>query len=448
MALVRRTFFLSGICVSLSNVSSVVRIRPNEVTLGNPKDYREIYDTKSKYDKTTYFKRFTLYGEDNLFSTIKYYDHQAKKRKIAAPYAKSNIVANAEALVRERVGAFQNEILASPGGVVDVFVLADCYAHDVMTRFLYGVSHGTDAILDPKDRPLVVNLKRSQVWSPLWVNFGWFHGSWLAKRCFGQDYRRTVEANGDVRKAVEAKLREHDEDPRKDGEYSLYRTMRLGRSEGDHMSRNYMASEMYDHLKAGQQTTASTLTYICWRLSRHPEWQRRLLVELRGLKADADGKVSLNDLEACPVLDAVIRETMRLHPAASGRQERVVPLGGRTYSGVFIPAGTTVIGPTLVLHHSTSAFPDPLSWKPERWLEADPAKLKEMEYSFVPFGHGARVCIGQHMATMEIRLLVSSTYRKFSTSLGESCTDASMKQLGTLAAVPKGLKCELVFEEV
>jgi hypothetical protein len=49
---------------------------------------------------------------------------------------------------------------------------------------------------------------------------------------------------------------------------------------------------------------------------------------------------------------------------------------------------------------------------------------------------------------MEIRLLVSSIYMRFSTKLSETCTDDSMKQLGALAAVPKGLRCELFVEEV
>lgn len=310
------------------------------MTLGNPKDYREIYDTKSKYDKTEFFKRFTIYGEDNLFSTVKYSDHQLKKRKIAAPYSKSNVVANAEGIVRERVGAFVKEMMTSPNGLVDFFVLFDCYAHDVMTRFLYGASHGSDAILDPADRPLVVNLKRAQIWSPLSVNFGWLHGSWISKLCLGEEYRRTLEADEDVRRAVEKKMKEHDDDGKKDEEYSLYRSMRQARTEGDHMSRNYMASEMYDHLEAGQQTTASTLTYICWRLSRHPEWQMRLQHEVRALETDDSGDVSLGDCETSPIMDAVIRETLRLHPAASGRQERVVPQGGRTFSGFYLPGGT------------------------------------------------------------------------------------------------------------
>jgi len=413
------------------------------VTLGHPADYREIYDTKSKYEKTIFFRQFRLYGEDNLFTTQRYSDHQIKKRKFASAYSKSNVTANAEGLVRERVEAFIEEISATPNGLVDFFVLMDCFSHDVMTRFLYGPSHATDAIRNPNDRPYIVNLKRSQIYTPLGVNLGWLHGSWLLKSLLGITYTKTCEARDDMMRHMESKLREHDDDPDRDLDYSLYRVLRQARVEGDHMSKNYMVSEMFDHLSAGQMTTASTLTYVVWRLSRQPEWQVRLQEELRAMPVNDKGRVHLSTIEACPVLDAVINETLRLHPVASGRQERIVPAGGRTYSGVFVPEGTTVIGPTLVLHHDPEVYPDPQSWLPERWLEADEAHLKAMEYSFVPFGHGARKCIGLHLASMEMRLLLTSIYRRFSTKLSETSTDESMEMLSALAAVPRGLRCEL-----
>ncbi|KAK5116279.1 hypothetical protein LTR85_009251 [Meristemomyces frigidus] len=380
------------LCLASELIEPVVRVRPNEVTLGNPADYRDIYDTKSRFDKTTYFKRFMLYGEDNLFSTVKYTDHQVKKRKLAAAYTKSNIITNAEGLVRERIEAFLKEMASAPNGLVDFFVLFDCYAHDVMTHFLYGPAHGTDSIRDPAQRPYILNLKRSQIYSTLWVNFGWLHGSWLLKQILPADYKLSVEANGDIKRHMEQAMLEHEEDPQRDEGYSLYRTMRRAKTEGDHMSRNYMASEMFDHLKAGQQTTASSLTYLFWRLSRHQNWQHRLQTELRQLPQNADGQVALADLEASPVLNAVVTETLRLHPVASGRQERIVPSGGRTYSGVYLPEGTVVIGPTQVLHHNRTVFEKPLEWRPERWIDVDDAHRKVMEYSFVPFGHGYVIC--------------------------------------------------------
>ncbi|KAK4499669.1 hypothetical protein PRZ48_010187 [Zasmidium cellare] len=421
----------------------VVRIRPNEVTLGNPNDYREIYDTKSRYDKSKYFSRFVVYGEDNLFSTLKYADHQVMKRSIAAAYAKSNVVTKGEEMVRERVDAFITAMTMEQKAhsVVDIFVLFDCFSHDVMTRFLYGQKHGTDTLLSSQDRPLVVNLKRSQIWTPLWVNFPTLHTYWLGRQLLPKEYVKNGEYGADVTRRIESLMNAHDADKESKYEemFSLYGHM----SKGGKLNRNQMASEMFDELKAGQMTTATTLTYVAWRLSRSPEWQDRLRSELSTLETDESGKLYLEDLESCPVLEAVIKETLRLHPAASGRQERVVPLGGRTYSGVYVPEGTAVIGPTLVLHLDPDVYDQPLQWRPERWLDASEEEMKTLEYSFVPFGHGARVCIGQHLAMMEIRLLIATIYRAYETRLGETATDYEMHQLGTLAAVPRGLRCEL-----
>lgn len=435
--------------IHIAHEIAVVRIRPNEVTISDPADFREVYDTKTKYDKTKYFKRFALYGEDNLFSTEKYVDHQAKRRKIASAYTKSHVIANAESLVRERIAAFVGQVAAAPNGLVDVIVLFDCFSHDVMTGFLYGKSHGTHAIEDPADRPLVVNLKRSQIYTPIWVNFPRLHGSWLLNRMLGEEYERTGEDGGAVKQHIEKIMQKHDDDPNRDEDYSLYKTMRDAKPDADGrpMSREYMASEMYDHLKAGQQTTASTLTYMTWRLSRQPEWQKRLKDEIGALPVTETGQLSLADLEACSILNAIIHETLRLHPPASGRGERIVPTGGRTYSGVFVPGGTTIMGTNLVVQQNAAVFDEPFAWRPERWLDSSEEKLKDMEYSWVPFGYGARICIGQHLAMMEMRLLVSSIYRTYGTSLGEETSDESMHQLGTLAAVPRALRCELYMRE-
>lgn len=375
----------------------VVRIRPKEISLGNPTDYREIYDTKSRYDKSAFFSRFAVYGEDNLFSTLKYTDHQAMKRHVAAAYTKSNVVAKSETMVRERVTAFLEAMMIEQNSrpAVDVFVLFDCFSHDVMTRFLYGAKHGTDTLLSPQDRPLVVNLKRSQIWTPLWVNFPTLHTYWLGRQLLPQEYVKNGDYGADVKGRIEGLMvsRDANKDQGSDETFSMYGHMR----KGGKLNRGKMASEMFDELKAGQMTTASTLTYIAWRLSRHLEWQERLRAELGALKTDQAGHLLLTDLEASAVLEAVIKETMRLHPAASGRQERIVPIGGKTYSGVYVPASTTVIGPTLVLHLDPGVYSQPLEWRPERWLDASEEDLKRMDYSYVPFGHGARVCIGQHL---------------------------------------------------
>lgn len=317
-----------------------------------------------------------------------------------------------------------------------------------MTRFLNGSSHGTHAIESAVDRPLVVNLKKSQVWMPISLNFPWLHGSWLIRKLLPADYSQTLGPENDVKDSMLRLMAQHDEDPERDAYPSVYGHLRNATAKGRKaLSRNSIASELFDHLKVGQQTTASTLTFLVWRLSRHPEWQTHLQRELASLGPQKDGIPAYGIVNKCPVLDALVRETLRVHPAASGRGERIVPSGGRRYSGIYIPAGTIVTGPILVLHRNESVFEDPSTWEPERWMRAEVEKLKHMERSFAPFGYGARVCIGRHLALMEMKLLVAGLFMRFGTRLGESCTDTNMEQLGTFTAVPRGLRCELYVDD-
>ncbi len=214
--------------------------------------------------------------------------------------------------------------------------------------------------------------------------------------------------------------------------------------------RGEMASELLDHLIAGQETTATALTSLVWRLARDRKWQGRLREEVKAMERGPDGLgvPRYAELERGKVLDALTRETLRFHPVSSGRLERVVPEGGRIYCGVFVPGGTIVTGQLLALHRNEDVFPDPDIWIPERWLDATKEEFVEMEKSWVPFGYGSRICIGRHLAMLEIKTAIAALVSRFEVNVGQRCTDQSMETLDTLVAVPKGLKCELVVKKL
>lgn len=73
-----------------------------------------------------------------------------------------------------------------------------------------------------------------------------------------------------------------------------------------------------------------------------------------------------------------------------------------------------------------------------------------METCYIPFGYGARVCLGKAFATVEVKLLVACLLSRYRISEDESSpTNAdSMKQLGTQDALPKGLRCDLRVERL
>lgn len=90
--------------------------------------------------------------------------------------------------------------------------------------------------------------------------------------------------------------------------------------------------------------------------------------------------VTWKESRELPYLDACIKEAGRIHPPFGLPLERIVPEGGLTISGEFVPAGTIVGMNGWVVHRDTDVFGhDADHWRPERWLEADEGTKARME---------------------------------------------------------------------
>lgn len=89
---------------------------------------------------------------------------------------------------------------------------------------------------------------------------------------------------------------------------------------------------------AGTDTTSTTLTYLFWELSRHPSYQQQIREELQLMNAgDSSGVPAYNDIQALPILDSVINEALRLHPAAPASLPRETPPSGTSLNGYYVP---------------------------------------------------------------------------------------------------------------
>ena len=155
-----------------------------------------------------------------------------------------------------------------------------------------------------------------------------------------------------------------------------------------------LAAEMLDHMIAGNDGAGNTLSFLTWQLSRHPEVQKQLRKEFESIQ---DSNFSAQAIDSLPLLDAVLMETMRLHPAGLGPHLRIVPKGGTTLSSYSdIPEGTTVSASAWALHRNEEVYPEPEEWRPGRWM--DDSRRNEMRKWFFGFGTGARTCIGNHLA--------------------------------------------------
>jgi cytochrome P450 len=163
----------------------------------------------------------------------------------------------------------------------------------------------------------------------------------------------------------------------------LSRLIREGEETGDRLSDIELRDQLVTLLLAGHETTATALAWALYELGRHPQLMRR--TQQAADAGDADGDAWL---------DAVLKESMRLHP--------VIPMVVRTLmkpqtvAGIDIPRGATV-GPSILIAHSRpDNHEDPERFDPERFLGHNPPTN-----TWIPFGGGVRRCIGAGFAMME-----------------------------------------------
>jgi cytochrome P450 len=137
-------------------------------------------------------------------------------------------------------------------------------------------------------------------------------------------------------------------------------------------------------------------------LSEHPEVEARLHDELDRVLAGRTP--TLADLPNLPYTEMVVKETMRLYPAAySFGRITTRPI---TVEGYALPAGRMVMLSPYLLHRQTALYDAPEAFQPERFT--DDATREIPRYAFLPFGAGPRVCLGNSFAMLEMRLMLAT----------------------------------------
>ncbi len=169
--------------------------------------------------------------------------------------------------------------------------------------------------------------------------------------------------------------------------------------------------QIRDHLMvlflAGHETSANGLAWIFYLLAQHPEWARRLLDEFNTVLG---GRApTLADIERLPTLDMVVKESLRIIPPVPGFTRTVAH--DFEVEGYTIPAGTMVYYGIYATHYTPDSFPEPETFRPERF--APDAERKYSAYEYLPFGAASRLCLGMPMATLEMKLVLAIVMQKY-----------------------------------
>lgn len=176
---------------------------------------------------------------------------------------------------------------------------------------------------------------------------------------------------------------------------------------GEPMSDTLLRDESITIFFAGHETTARTLAFLWYALAEHPEVAERLHAELDTVLGDAEP--TLDHLKRLPYTLQIVKETLRLYPAAPMYARDVA--APDELGGVPVPIGARMVVMPYLTHRHPDFWPDPLRFDPDRWQPEQEAARHP--YAYHPFAAGQRICIGNNFSLFESHLLVAMLARSF-----------------------------------
>jgi cytochrome P450 len=182
---------------------------------------------------------------------------------------------------------------------------------------------------------------------------------------------------------------------------------------------------------AGHDTQAKTLAWTLFLLEQHPAVLAAVVDEVTAVLRG--GPPSPEHVPKMPLLDRVIKESMRMFPAVSLLFVRVLQAPAKV--GAYdLPKGANVLLSPFVTHRDPALYEEPKRFLPSRWERIQPTV-----YEYLPFGAGPRMCIGAAFATQAMRLMLAMILQRYRFSLAYNarvCARVNSNLLGPKYGLP------------
>jgi long-chain acyl-CoA synthetase len=263
---------------------------------------------------------------------------------------------------------------------------------EIIMRVVFGIEEESRlAALRPKLRRLL-SLARSR---EVYVRF--LLRGLGGMRTWGRFRRLVAETDQLLMGEIAARRADPQLEQRED---TLALLLRARTEDGEGLSDAALRDQLVTLLVAGHETTATGLAWALERLVRHPGAMSHLTDEAH----NGDGDDYAN---------AVVLETLRTRPPVpiiARRLTRPYELAGHR-----LPPGTRIVPLIVAIHRRADLYPpDPLAFRPERFLQARPET-----YNWLAFGGGIRRCIGASFATLEMKLVLHTMARRLRFAVAE-----------------------------
>ncbi|KAL2319830.1 hypothetical protein Fmac_028799 [Flemingia macrophylla] len=188
--------------------------------------------------------------------------------------------------------------------------------------------------------------------------------------------------------------------------------------EGDEFLDDEIKAIFADMLIAGTDTSSSTIEWTIAELIKNPQIMNKVQQELNTVVGQ-DRLVTELDLANLPYLQAVVKETLRLHPPTPLSLPRVAEESCEIF-GYHIPKGATLLVNIWAIGRDPNEWIDPLEFKPERFLpgsEKADVDVKDNNFEVIPFGAGRRICVGVSLGVKVVQFLVATLAQAFNWEL-------------------------------
>jgi len=341
-----------------------------------------------------------------------------RSRSIMSPTFTSGKMKAMYPAIDECVDKFASVLLSRKDQEIDVKSLLQCFTMDVFARV--GFAAETNAMEFGPNHPLVVS-SIGFIIQPKWRIFlNYFLPPEIMRWMVSQEHIRTLfqmtkmiyeeRRKAGYNKSYKDFLQLLIDLMPPDDETSVKESFQNG-SNGSKPPDNYLTpmeviSNSVLFLLAAIETTATLLTNTIYCLAMNPDQQEILREECFKIYEETNGEVNYEAVWTNNIVDAFINESLRILPPFL-RIERTVAEGytldldGKTIN---LKPGDIVRIPVYAIHRSENYFPEPDKFKPERFLPEN--KDSFVPYSWLPFGHGPRNCLGMRFALMEAKLTI------------------------------------------
>ncbi|KAF2808737.1 oxoglutarate/iron-dependent oxygenase [Mytilinidion resinicola] len=403
----------------------IIRITPNEVHVNDPNLIDVVYPGGGKkVNKDPYFVGSFGVPESSLL-TVEHDLHRTRRGALNRFFSKSS-VRESEPFIQDAAQRFCLRLEENSGnGPVTLSAATSSFSTDVINEHNFGFrSNYLDGVnFKPNLQNALDGLSNSL---QLMKQLPWLH---VLMRMvphslfirlnpdmadyFAHENRVRQRRDEVITRIKNEKLSEH---------HTIFDELLRGTLPEEEKRPERVFQEGLVAVSAASETTAWTLTVGLFHVLNQPEVLSKLRAELESNIPDASELPPLSVLEQLPYLSATVHEALRRSYGVASRLPRIQPdhsvylhshvtnpaTGVEKEVDYAVPPGYAVSMSSVLVHTNPEIFPEPYTFQPERWLNGEGVRRKDLDRYLLSFSKGTRQCLGINLAYAELFICIAT----------------------------------------